>query len=184
MSIFMLLFALATASGALRQAESNALRQTAPSYLPTDGIAAQHLAAATLAGEAFSIDPALLLSIAWHESRYTSDARTREPRGRWSCGVMTPTPHVEPCSPEELTVFGGYLDGARHLSQWLRSCRGDQTCALRGYAGGYRLLERCREDGIHHVREGVDACDVGTLFTHRAAWIRSRLKRAAQNNGV
>lgn len=181
MTIIQAIFlAVATVSGALRQAESNALRQTAPSYLSTDENAAEHLAAATFAGGAFSVDPALLLSIAWHESRYVADARTREPAGRWSCGVMTPVPHTEPCSPDELTVFGGYLDGAAHLDHWMRTCRGNETCALRGYAGGGRLIERCREAGVYYVRDGVDACDVGKLFTHRAAWIRARLQRASR----
>ncbi len=172
--------ALATAFGATRRDESDALRQTAPSYLGNPGEAARHLGAATFAGEAFSVDPALLLSIAWHESRYAIDARTREPGGRWSCGVMTPVPHVGRCAPEELTAVGGYLNGARHLRWWLRACRRDLTCTLRGYAGGFRLIERCRADGAYFVRDGVDACDIRAMFTNRASWIRARLRRAAK----
>jgi soluble lytic murein transglycosylase-like protein len=176
--IITFLVAVATAVGVVRQDESAALRQTASTYLTAEA-AASHLAAATLAGELFSIDPTLLLSIAWHESRYAPDARTREPRGRWSCGVMTPVPHAEPCSAAELTMVGGYLAGAAHLGHWMRTCGGNETCALRGYAGGYRLIEKCRGDGTYFVRDGVDACNTNTMFTARARWIRTRLQRSS-----
>ena len=166
------LAALWTTLGLLRSGDSDALRHTAPSYL-TEEAARTHLAAATLAGEAFSVDPALLLAVAWHESRYDAGAQSREPGRRWSCGAMTPEPHAEPCAPVELTAVGGYVAGARHLRMWLDRYEGDETKALRAYEGGGTLVQICERDGVHFVREGVDACDVKKAFQDRATWIRS-----------
>lgn len=172
-----LLVTFFTLVGLLGPGEADALRQTAPAYLTVDE-AAIHLMAADAAAEAAGVPVELLLSIAWHESRYQPDARSREPGGRWSCGVMTPEPHVGACTPDELTVFGGYLNGARHLRTWLDLCGGNETCALRAYAGGGGLVRACAS-GPYYVRDGVDACDVKKMFIDRAAWIHTRLQRAA-----
>lgn len=166
----------------LGSGEADALRQTAPDYLTTDD-AAVHLGAAQAAAEAADVPVELLLSVAWHESRYKPDARTREPGGRWSCGVMTPEPHVGGCTPDELTVLGGYLNGARHLRTWLDLCHGNETCALRSYVGGGGLAHACVA-GPFYVREGVDACDVQKMFINRASWIRSRMQRAKRGTNV
>lgn len=178
MSIITSIFVvLTTITGAARQHESNALRQTAPSYFKTVEESALHLAAATFAGEAFSVDPALLLSIAWHESRYDARAITRERSGRFSCGLtMVTMPLGEPCP--EPNVFDSYLRGAEHLRSWLRMCRGDITCAMRGYAGGFPAIEHCAEQETAGVLTG--ACARIEARHHRAAWIRTSMKRAAR----
>jgi len=154
-----LLTALVTTLGLARQAESDALRQTASSYLTAQG-AAHHLAAATFAGELFSIDPTLLLAIAYRESRFTPGLRGPEVRGKHACGLMQPLMHVQEC-PEQ-TVFGGYLEGAGHLREWLdtKECHGDTKCALLGYSGGYSLLRGCSRGEVLVERNGrsVDLC--------------------------
>lgn len=158
-----ILIALLTALGLARADDSDALRQTAPTYLTVED-ARVHLAAAQLAADARGVPAELLLSIAWHESRYVADARTREPGDRWSCGVMTPEPHAGECRPEELTVLGGYLAGATHLRVWLDACGGDVACAERGYAGGYHPSDRART--------------AAQVFADRAALIRTEMQRA------
>lgn len=169
--------ALATLTGAVRQSESDALRRTAPSYLVSDEMARLHLAAATFAGEAFSVDPALLLSIAWHESRYDVRAVTRERSGKLSCGLtMVTMPLGEPCP--EPDVFDSYLRGAEHFREWLRMCRGSTTCAMRGYAGGFTAIKRCAEPDAGDVCARVEARH------HRAAWIRTKLQRATRGEGA
>ena len=97
---------------------------------------------------------------------------------------MTPEPHAAPCSPDELTVLGGYLDGARHLRAWLDICGGNETCALRAYAGGSGLARACVRDGSYIVRSGVDACDVQRMFIDRATWIHTRMQRAKRGTNA
>lgn len=173
-SIFLM---LTTISGAVRQNESDALRHTAPSYIVSDEMARLHLAAATYAGEAFSVDPALLLSIAWFESRYDVRAVTREHSGKLSCGLtMVTMPLGEPCP--EPDVIDSYLRGAAHLNEWLRMCRRDITCAMRGYAGGFTAIKQCAEQQEAGSLEG--ACARIEARHHRAAWIRTSMKRAAR----
>jgi hypothetical protein len=175
------LLALVTASGAVRQAESDALRQTAPTYLAGEGKAALHLAGSTLAGALFSIDPELLLAIAYRESRYTLGVAGPEVRGRRACGLMQPLMHAGRC--REQTVLGGYLEGANHFRAWLdtSTCRGDVRCALLGYSGGYSLLKGCAIGPVVVERNGkhADLCKLipGSTLA-RAEAIRSRLKHA------
>lgn len=183
MTIFLLfLTALATASGAMRQSESDALRQTAPVDLPTTEKAALHLAGATFAGELFSVDPAVLLALAYRESRYTLGVVGRAVRGRHACGLMQPMMHDERCADQ--TVIEGYLEGANHLRVWLdtKTCRGDLHCALLGYGGGYALINGCAAGPVIVERNGkrADFCKfVPDSITVRAALIRARLQRAA-----
>jgi hypothetical protein len=132
-------------------ADVEALRASAPSYLTTD-TARDHLAAARLAALLEHEDASTLLAVAWHESRYTSNVATREPGARWSCGVMTPVPHAEPCVDRSL--LEQYLEGAAHLHEW-RALLGDR--ALEGYCGGV----------------GSDrAIAFRVQMQRRAAWIR------------
>lgn len=183
MSIILTLFtALATALGLVRQTESDALRQTAPAYLTTPEKAAEHLAAATFAGERFSVDPTLLLAIAYRESRYTPNVQGPAVRGRHACGLMQPLMHQQGCEPQ--TVFAGYLEGAKHLRVWMdtKSCAGDVRCALLGYAGGYSLLKRCVAGPVVVERGGrtADLCKlIPGSTTSRARWIRERLQQGA-----
>ncbi len=182
--ILMFFTALATASGATRQGESAALRQTAPTYLTTDAEAALHLASSTLAGELFSVDPAVLLAIAYRESRYTLGVVGREVKGKRACGLMQPMMHSETCQKQ--TVLDGYLEGAAHLRTWLdtKTCRGDLRCALLGYAGGYALINGCAAGPVVIERNGLraDVCKFAPgSITARAAWIRSQLQRGASS---
>lgn len=160
-------------------AEARGLQETAPAYL-TQTSAAQHLGAARLAGRRYNVDPAVLLSVAYHESRFVVDLRTRESGGRVSCGVMTPTPKAR-CDRSELTLLGGYLAGAAHLRTWIDVCqavdhgRHDmddeviQRCALWAYVGG-RLFH-----AICAAQPGRAGCDAVGKFEDRARMIRRAL---------
>jgi hypothetical protein len=136
----------------------------APTYL-TPTTALEHAAAARLAARAYHVDPALLLSIAWHESRFSSTEATPEVGGRVSCGAMTPEP-IARCPRDG--IIGGYLRGARHLAGWIKAMRGDLHTGLTGYAGGYALIDLCAAGG------DVRGCHVADVFLDRAAMIRAR----------
>jgi hypothetical protein len=155
--------------------DAEALRRTAPQYLDHE-LAAEHLAAARVAGAVFSVDPDLLLAIAWRESRYVASAVTAETGGRVSCGVMTPEPTTN-CVQQ--TVLDGYLAGARHLRVWLDATHSERA-ALLGYAGGYRLIEACRRGPVLRVRGklALDLCRTREL--DRAAWIRRERARSPE----
>jgi hypothetical protein len=142
---------------------ANGLASTAPSYLTRDQ-AREHLGAAVVAAAVTNTDLPILLSIAWHESRYKHDVVTPEPGGRFSCGVMTPEPirDHKACSLARSSLVESYLAGARHLKVWLRSCGGHYGCALRGYAGA----------ATHDCRESTRACIAARDFAQRATWIR------------
>lgn len=142
---------------------------TAPHDI-TPVAARQHAVAALVAGDVYRVDPALLLSIAWHESRYQSRVVTPEVGGRVSCGVMTPEPR-ETCPAPSL--LGGYLAGARHLRGWYDACRGNERCALTGYAGGWRLIEICESE------PDLRACHTWEVFLGRARAIARRTRHAS-----
>lgn len=164
-------------------AEAQAFQETAPRYL-SQASAAQHLGAARVAGEKYDIDPALLLSVAHHESRFVVGLRTHESGGRVSCGVMTPVPQAH-CAPEELTLLGGYLAGAAHLRAWTDVCHAAdhwshdandaiiRHCALWAYAGGRGFRAFCGRNPQH------PGCDAVTKFEERARMIRRALRSAS-----
>lgn len=168
-------------------AEGAALASTAPAYLDAER-GADHLRWARVAGAAHDLDPDLLLAIAWHESRYSPGEVTRESRHRVSCGVMTPVPHAAACSAWELSVPGGYWEGARHLRTWLDICRGRDRlhdsryvrCAVLAYAGGGWLVGKCARDRAAEIRPGTDACALETLHRARARVIAAAQRRAAR----
>lgn len=161
-------------------AEAQALQETAPAYL-TEGSAADHLGAARIAGAQYDVDPVMLLSVAYHESRFVVDVQTSESGGRVSCGVMTPQPQRR-CKAEDLTLLGGYMAGAAHLRTWIDVChvadrgRHDssdaviQHCALWGYVGGRRFRSSC---AAHPKRPG---CNAVSQFEARARIIRRALR--------
>jgi hypothetical protein len=163
-------------------AEAQGLQETAPAYL-TRISAAQHLGAARLAGRGYNVDPAVLLSVAYHESRFVVDLRTRESGGRVSCGVMTPTPKAR-CDRSEMTLLGGYLAGAAHLRTWINVCQAAdhghhdiddeviQRCALWAYAGGRLFHAFC----VAHP--GNSGCDAVGKFEDRARMIRRAIGSA------
>jgi hypothetical protein len=136
--------------------------------------AAENLAAARLAGAAYKLDPDLLLAIAWRESRYQSEAIGPVVRGKRACGVMQPIMHEQCIAPR---LLDGYLEGARHLREWMRVTR-SQRDALVGYAGGYAMIEKCKLGPIVRARAGgeVDLCSTPEL--RRAAWIRRERARS------
>lgn len=121
----------------------------APAYL-TAADAHAHALAAVISGHATDTDPALLMALAYQESRYTPATVTPEVGGKVSCGVMTPVPSAA-CAPSSRTVLGGYLAGAAHLRTWLGVTGGDLRRALLGYAGGYHLLAVCQDGHASHA---------------------------------
>lgn len=150
--------------------DARALQSTAPSYLPSVELAAEHLGAARWAGAQYGVDPDLLLAIAFRESRYQVKAVTKETSGKLSCGLMMVTmPKGTPC-PDE-SILAGYLAGAAHMREWMQATR-SQHDALLGYAGGYPMIKKCQEGPIMRVRAGreVDLCSTPELL--RARWIR------------
>jgi hypothetical protein len=151
-------------------ADADALRATAPDDLTIE-TARLHLANARIAAATSHVDADLLLSIAWHESRYVVAARTAEPLGKTSCGVMTPVPKATCTTP---TMLEGYLEGAAHLREWLEAAHGNEHVALLGYAGGYRMINACAEGPVMVVRnnQDVDLCTVASIFQWRARLIR------------
>lgn len=157
-------------------ADIEALRTTAPEPIGRD-VAAEHLAAARVAGAELDVDPDLLLSIAAHESRYTN-ARTPENGGTMeSCGPMTPEPLAR-C--RRASTYDGYRAGAAHLRGWLAATRGNMRRALVGYAGGYRLLAACDAGPVIVTRRGkqLDVCNTPDVFLAGAARIRRARERA------
>src|SRR5262245_22991280 len=149
---------------------ADALCTTAPHYLTRDS-ASMHLAAASVTGLATGTEPALLLSIAHHESRYAYRVVAAEPGRKISCGVMTPEPthDVAACRDTTISIAAGYLAGARHLRHWFDACHGNRRCALLGYAGGYALIAACARG------EQLRGCFAPDVFTGRAALIDHRL---------
>jgi len=150
-------------------AHADALVETAPTYLTREA-ARDHIASAFVAGIATSQRPALLLSIAWHESRYEQNVVSIEANGRVSCGVMTPSPTTK-CQATDLT--GNYLTGAQHLAEWQAAFPRDERLALQGYGGGYRAIKTCASSKHY-------ACAVPAVFLWRANLIeRAWQKRSA-----
>jgi len=164
-------------------AEAEALRATAPAYL-SRWSATQHLGAARLAAVSFDVDVSTILAIAYHESRFVITTRTREPKGRVSCGVMTPVPKRR-CSADELTLLGGYMAGAEHLRAWIDAChaadrwRHDvddaeiRSCALWAYAGGRGFQAFCAKR-----RGRPRGCTAVGQFRRMAARIQRALELA------
>jgi hypothetical protein len=149
-----------------------ALRKSAPYYL-TYETAEIHLRSARVAAFRHNLEADLLLSIAHHESRYSTNTVTSEPRGKESCGVMTPVPLPRGSCDSEVTAAEGYEVGAAHLRGWMDVCRDRARCALLGYAGGYALIRACsRGKVLRHQDHGDDLCDVPDAFFARARYIQ------------
>lgn len=157
---------LAWADPATAQLASGAQRMAPRDLTPV--LAIEHARAAVIAGEVYNVDPAILLSIAWHESRYVNTTVTPEIGGKVSCGPMTPVPtwSSKACEAATASLLGGYLAGAAHLREWLIAMRGNLHGALTGYAGGGALIRLCRED------DNYRACGTPAVFLERARMIR------------
>jgi soluble lytic murein transglycosylase-like protein len=160
--------------------EGDALRSTDPTDLTAES-ATEHLANARIAAAEFNVDPALLLSIAYHESRYDQSARTAEPGNKVSCGVMTPVPGAT-CTNGSL--LEGYRAGAAHLREWIDAMHGNERQALLGYAGGYALIKACAEGPVMKMRKGGhsdDICLTPDVFWYRARWIKRALDKVTNS---
>jgi hypothetical protein len=155
----------------ITDAEVEQLRATAPTYLD-NATARANLQAADVASSRFHIPRDLLLSIAWHESRYQADIVSRDPDGRVACGVMTPSPQAK-CKP--VSMLEGYLAGSEHLAEWFKATRTERE-ALLGYAGGWRMIKVCRAGKmLRHGDHGDNLCLTPEVFTSRAR----RISRAS-----
>lgn len=125
--------------------------------------AIEHVAAAELAAFTYGVEPELLLAIADHESRFTSDAR----RGR-ACGAMQVMARsAAHCRAMEITLLS-YSEGGRMLRAWTDAADGDARAGLRGYACGGLGLRR---------RSPRDCHAFAAMMIGRAA----KLRRAAQS---
>ena len=154
--------------------DAEALHRFAPRYVTVDA-AREHLWAARVAAATYGVDADAALAISFHESRFTDGTVTKESGGRVSCGVMTPFPRKR-CEAKPL--LAQYLDGTGHWAQWRRAgdVRNDRE-ALLGYAGGYRLIRRCRRGPVlRHKTHGDDLCRTDVVF----AQIRARIIAARQ----
>lgn len=165
---------------AVPDSEAEGLARTAPTYLSAAS-ARERIVAAHLAAEETGTDENLLLSIAWHESRYTPKVVSNEPGGMVSCGEMTPEP-ISKC-PSDSTLLSEYRAGSRHLRTWMDAAKGDLRVALTGYAGGYWLISGCAKGPVWRERANGhkdDICGTADVFLARARWIeRERRRRSA-----
>jgi soluble lytic murein transglycosylase-like protein len=164
------------------EGDVEAFRQSAPAYLTTE-TARDNLSAARFAAFWYGVDPDVVLSIAHHESRYEVKAVTNEPGNRISCGVMTPEPTYDKkkCLAATTDVFAGYMAGAEHLRGWFDACRGNQRCALLGYAGGYYLIGECKKGPhLRHGDSGDDLCRTDEVFLWRARYIEGLRTKPAK----
>lgn len=156
-------------------ADAEALVRFAPSYLTIDS-ARDHVWAARVSAAIYEVDADMVLAISFHESRFTDNVVSAEPGNRVSCGAMTPYP-TKTCVPKPL--LAQYLDGTWHWAvDWRRAgdVRSDRE-ALLGYAGGYRMIRRCRQGPVlRHGDRGDDLCRTPEVF----AQIRSRIVTARE----
>ena len=176
---FRFLIALVTPTS---DADAEALHRFAPRYVTVDA-AREHVWAARAAAAAYGVDADTTLAIAYHESRFTDGAVTKEVGNRVSCGAMTPFP-TQKCVSKSL--LAQYLDGTKHWAvDWgtARDVHGWKE-VLRGYAGGYRLIRRCRKGPVlRHKTHGDDLCRTPDVFAQiRARIIEARLIRKTQDN--
>lgn len=128
----------------------------------TEAVAAKHVSAAKKAAEETDLDPALLLSMAYIESRYRPEATSRVEDGKrktgmwrsskpagtgpWFCGIMQTQARFdwERCLAQR-DISLAYQTGAGELVKWLKQTRGDLEKALRGYGcGNWGVANTCR----------------------------------------
>lgn len=172
-TFFRFLIALLTPTS---DADAEALHRFAPKYVTVDG-AREHVWAARTAAAAYGVDADLTMAIAYHESRFTDGAVTKEAGGRVSCGAMTPFP-TKTCTSKSL--LAQYLDGTRHWAMDWRRAGGVRSAreSLLGYAGGYALIHRCRRGRVlRYGTSGDDLCKTPEVF----GMIRARIV-AARNS--
>lgn len=156
-------------------ADAEALHRFAPNEVTVDR-ARDHIWAARVAAAVYGVDEAMILAVAYHESRFQADAVTHEVGGRVSCGAMTPIPQ-KTCTKK--TLLEQYLDGTEHWANDWKHAGGLQNEheVLLGYAGGYRLIYACRQSPVlRHKTTGDDLCKTPEVF----GAIRARIRAARQ----
>ena len=170
--LIQILFAIFTPTS---DADAEALHRFAPSYVTVDA-AREHVWAARVAATIYGVDADMILAVGYHESRFTDNVVAKESGARFSCGVMTPFP-TKTCVRK--TLLAQYLEGTRHwANDWGRAgdVRSDRE-ALLGYAGGYRLIRRCRQGSVlRYKTHGDDLCLTPEVF----GAIRARIRAARQ----
>lgn len=152
-------------------AQVESLRLSSPTYLTVES-AREHLMAARQVHSLYpQVRTSLLLGIAWHESRFQSNAVSHEGATRVSCGVMTPEP-TNKCVSAPLVAQ--YTAGAQHLVVWLDACHGNEHCALTGYARGFYLINACRAGPVWRTRNSVqdDLCKTADYFQSLAKYFK------------
>lgn len=127
-------------SSARVEALTQATYAAAPSDLTLES-AREHVLAA-IAAERPYVSAEILLALAYVESHYKANARSKG--GRY-CGVVQATvgkgPGKSGLTCKQLwNLEAGYDAGARHLVEWLKQCHKVPTkarlrCSLRGYGG-------------------------------------------------
>ena len=150
------------------------LMATAKNTRLTVEVAAQHVAAARFAAVLTDIDPDLLLAIAHFESRYRPTVVGPLVRGKRACGVLQHVPIKGKCPAP--SILRDYVNGARHLAEWIRAQRGDLKRALIGYAGGYHLLEKCDRG------EKLRACTIANYHLARSRRIQRARGRTPERS--
>lgn len=133
---------------------------------------AETLVAARIAGQAYRLDPNLLLSIGFHEVR-TESATSKSKSCVEIIGVGTTT-----CQPT--TTLDNYLACAAHVRGWIDAMHGNERWGLVGVVGGYALLEKCTHGPVW-IREGVDTCKTPEVFWWRARLIKRELSRSVRH---
>lgn len=176
---FMLDFLFVVLSALWPENDAIALTSTAPGCLTVEK-AKKHLAASYIASLKYGIDQDLILSIAYYESSYRSRMVTKEPRGKVSCGVMTPIPtkNMDVCRHHNSSLLNGYMAGTKHLKWWLTTCKNNKKCALLGYNGGFALINTCKAGPYYRTkgRKQIDVCKNNEVRVRRARTINRTRK--------
>lgn len=137
---------------------AEAARKTAPKYL-TKETARSHAAAAKVA-ESPDVPAEVLLSMTFFESRHMPgsvsrveggkrktgippwDAPPSNVRGPYFCGLTQAAAGMSWKRCLELQdVLTAYTKTVAELERWLKVCKGNMTCALTGYGGGFPAIK-------------------------------------------
>lgn len=116
-----------------------------PSTMSDEAVA--HVEAARAASQETGQSQTLLLAMAYVESKYTLDAYAFR-KGSHLCGpLQIATRSQKTCDELRSDISLSYLTAAQRLSTWgsTKACRARDDvglCALQGYGGGWRSVER------------------------------------------
>jgi soluble lytic murein transglycosylase-like protein len=170
---------------ALEQSASEVARERAIALaLPLSEAERRILPLALRAGAEFSVEPALILAVIWHETAHTFDPRSvnwNEPKGGPSVGLMQlqlPTARGvlgDPALPLEALYDPGtnVRAGTKYLAAQLRRYRWEYGAALAAYNAG--TAYRRRAGGFVNQRY-VDQV-LGRLAVYRGGGLPAPLRR-------